>query len=158
MKIKNRVTRYNPQEDEALLPYSGKIADQRGSYGYRRITTLLNHRLRKEAKNTVNHNRVYRIMKQNNLLLPAYGKKPARVYDGKIITLRSNTRWCSDAFTIQCQNGDRIFVAFAMDTCDREVLGYIASTIGIDGEAIRDLMTECVEYRFGKIDKLPRPI
>jgi putative transposase len=45
-----------------------------------------------------------------------------------------------------------------MDTCDREILGYIASTIGIDGEAIRDLMMECVEYRFGKVDKLPRPI
>ena len=45
-----------------------------------------------------------------------------------------------------------------MDTCDREILGYIASSIGIDGEAIRDLMMECVEYRFGEVDKLPRPI
>src|SRR3990167_11279334 len=97
-------------------------------------------------------------MKLNNLLLPAYGKKSNRSHDGKIITLRSNTRWCSDAFNIQCQNGDRVFVAFAMDTCDREILGYIASTIGIDGEAIRDLMMESVEHRFGKIDKLPRPI
>jgi putative transposase len=158
MKIKNRVTRYNPQEDEALLPYIREIADQRGSYGYRRITTMLNHRLRMEAKNTVNHKRVYRIMKQNNLLLPAYGKKPSRTHDGKIITLRSNTRWCSDAFSIQCQNGDKVYVAFAMDTCDREILGFISSSIGIDGEAIRDLMTECVEHRFGKVDKLPRPI
>jgi transposase InsO family protein len=97
-------------------------------------------------------------MKLNKLLLPAYGKKPIRIHDGKIITLRSNTRWCSDAFTIQCQNGDRVFVAFAMDTCDREIIGYIASTIGIDGEAIRDLMTECVEHRFGRVEKLSRPI
>ena len=153
--MKNRARRYNPQEDEALLPYIREIADQRGTYGYRRITTLLNQRLQMEGKNKVNHKRVYRIMKQHKLLLPAYGKKPSRTHDGKIITLRSNTRWCSDTFTIQCQNGDRVFVAFAMDTCDREILGYIASTIGIDGEAIRDLMTECVEYRFGKIDKLP---
>lgn len=108
MKIKNRVTRYNPKEDEALLPYIREIADQRGSYGYRRITTMLNHRLRIEGKNTVNHKRIYRIMKQNKLLLPAYGKKPSRKHDGKIITLRSNTRWCSDAFSIQCQNGDKV--------------------------------------------------
>ena len=119
--MKNCITRYNPQEDEALLPYIRQIADQRGSYGYRRITILLNHRLQKEGKKKVNHKRVYRIMKLNGLLLPAYGKKSTRVHDGKIITLRSNTRWCSDAFTIQCQNGDRVFVAFAMDTCDREV-------------------------------------
>jgi len=157
-RMKKCITRYNPREDEALLPYIREIADKRGSYGYRRITTLLNHRLRMEGKKAVNHKRVYRIMKMNKLLLPAYGKKPTRIHDGKIITLRSNTRWCSDAFTIQCQNGDRVCVAFAMDTCDREILGYIASTIGIDGEAIRDLMTECVEHRFGEIEKLPQPI
>jgi putative transposase len=45
-----------------------------------------------------------------------------------------------------------------MDTCDHEILGYIASTIGIDGAAIRDLMTECVEYRFGSLSKLAQPI
>lgn len=156
--MKKRFIRYNQQEDDVLLPYIKEIADQRGSYGYRRITWLLNLRLRNEGKKTVNHKRVYRIMKMHNLLLPAYGKKPVRTHDGKIITLRSNTRWCSDALTIQCQNGDRVFVAFALDTCDREVLGYIASTVGVDGAAIRDLMVECVEHRFGKVSKLPRPI
>jgi putative transposase len=115
---------------------------------------MLNHRLRMETKNTVNHKRVYRIMRTNKLLLSAYGS----THDGKIITLRSNTRWCSDAFSIQCQNGDKVYVAFAMDTCDREILGYISSSIGIDGEAVRDLMTECVEHRFGKVNNLPRPI
>ncbi len=156
--MKKRITRYNQQEDEALLPYIREIADQRGSYGYRRITTLLNHKLQKEGKNKVNHIRIYRIMKLNRLLLPAYGEKSTRSHDGKIITLRSNTRWCSDAFTIQCQNGDRVFVAFALDTCDHEILGYIATTVGIDGASIRDLMVECVEKRFGKITKLPQAI
>jgi putative transposase len=47
-------------------------------------------------------------------------------------------------------NGDRVHVAFCMDTCDREVLRYIASSRGIDGHMIRDLMLESVEYRFGK--------
>lgn len=156
--MKKKVIRHNPQEDAELLPYIRAITDQRGSYGYRRITVLLNKQLEKEGKSKVNHKRIYRIMKDNNLLLPAHGKKPTRSHDGKIITLRSNTRWCSDALSLQCQNGDRVHIAFAMDTCDREILGYIASTVGIDGIAIRDLMIECVEYRFGKISKLPNSI
>ncbi len=156
--IKNKVSRHNPKEDEALLPEIRKITDQRASYGYRRVTILLNHQLKIQGKNKVNYKRIYRIMNQNHLLLPAYGKKPTRVHNGKIITLKSNTRWCSDSFVIQCQNGDRVFVAFALDTCDREIVGYIASTVGIDGSQIRDLMTESVEYRFGKINKLPETI
>ncbi len=92
--MKNRATRYNALEDEALLPYIRKIADQRGSYGYRRITTLLNHRLLMEGKNKVNHKRVYRIMKLNKLLLPAYGKKSTRTHDGKIMALLQKTNSC----------------------------------------------------------------
>ncbi|MCW8451742.1 IS3 family transposase [Legionella quinlivanii] len=144
--------------DQELLPYIREITDKRSSYGYRRVTTLLNHELKKTGLACVNHKRVYRIMKQNQLLLPAYGKKQTRVHDGKVITLHSNTRWCSDCFTIQCANGDRVHVAFAMDTCDREVLGYIASTVGIDGEAIRDLLLESVEYRFGAAEYMPKQI
>lgn len=34
----------------------------------------------------------------------------------------------------------------------------LPSLIGIDGEAIRDLMTGCVENRFEKVDKISRPI
>lgn len=97
-------------------------------------------------------------MKQNQLLLPAYGKRPNRTHDGKIITLKSNLRWCSDCFTIQCANGERVFVVFALDTCDREILSCIASTVGIDGAAIRDLMLEAVESRFGKVLYLPHKI
>jgi len=144
--------------DEALLTYIKGIIDKRSSYGYRRVTTLLNNQLKEENKPRVNHKRVYRIMKQHSLLLPSFGKKPTRTHDGKVITLRSNTRWCSDCFTIQCANGDKVHVAFAMDTCDREILGFIASTVGIDGQAIRDLLVESLEYRFGSVEQIPKKI
>lgn len=45
--------------------------------------------------------------------------------------------------------------------CERtmnEILRYVASTIGIDGAAIRDLMLESVEYRFEKVLRLFHPI
>jgi len=156
--MEKRKRRYTKKEDDLLLPHIRAIIDARSSYGYRRMTALLNHRLQTEGISRVNHKRVYRIMKQHRLLLPAYGKRPTRTHDGKIITLRRNTRWCSDCFTIQCANGDRVYVAFAMDTCDREILGCIASTKGIDGAAIRDLLLESVEHRFGKIACLPHSI
>ena len=40
-------------------------------------------------------------------------------------------------------------VAFALDTCDREAMAWCASTGGITGEMIRDLMVQSVEQRFG---------
>ena len=39
-------------------------------------------------------------------------------------------------------------VAFALGCHDREVIGWVATTAGISGEMIRDLMVECVETRF----------
>ena len=47
------------------------------------------------------------------------------------------------------QNWDQVHGAFSLDTCDREVMRCVASTIRIDGQAIRDLMLETVEYRVG---------
>ena len=41
-----------------------------------------------------------------------------------------------------------------MDTCDREVISYMSSTIGVDGAMIRDLMVEAVEKRFAGATKL----
>lgn len=38
--------------------------------------------------------------------------------------------------------------AFALDCHDREVIGWVATTAGISGEMIRDLMVDCVETRF----------
>lgn len=93
MTIKyQRVSRASRKEDDLLLPYIKKIVNERASYGYRRVTTLLNRQLQLESKPKVNHKQVYRIMKEHGLLLPAYGKKQTRLHDGKIITLRSNTR------------------------------------------------------------------
>ena len=39
--MKRCITRYKQVEDEALLPYIRVIANQRGHYGYRRITALM---------------------------------------------------------------------------------------------------------------------
>lgn len=155
---KKRSRHYHKEEDKILLPIIHEVIGERESYGYRRVTPLLNHKLLSKGKDKANHKRVYRIMKQENLLLKPHGRKPTRNHHGKVMTIKSNLRWCSDIFGIQCFNGERVFVAFALDTCDREAISYVASTIGIDGKLIRDLILESVERRFGKVNRLAHAI
>ena len=57
-----------------------------------------------------------------------------------------NRRWCSDGFEIGCDNGERVRVAFALDCCDREAMSFLATTGGIAGEDVRDLMVAAVRY------------
>ncbi len=97
-------------QDQKLLPLIRQITDERPTYGYRRVTALL----RKLLDQAINPKRVYRIMKGHSLLLQKHGKRPVRVHDGKIITLKSNLRWCSDHFSIQCWNGDQVHVVLIL--------------------------------------------
>jgi transposase InsO family protein len=111
-----------------------------------------------KGKPMVNHKRVYRIMKRTGLLLQRYAPRPSKTHDGKVSTLKSNLRWCSDVFGIQCFNGEQLQVAFVLDCHDREVMGWVTSSRGIDGGLIRDLMTDSMEERFGKVNHLPHRI
>ena len=149
---------YSKVADVDLLPPLRTLVDERPTYGYRRITALLNRGRLKNGLPRLNHKRIYRLMSQNGMLLRRYsGKPPGRAHDGVIITIRPNLRWTSDGLEIACWNGEVVRVAFALDTCDREVMAWCAGTSGISGEMIRDLMVESVERRFG-LGGLPHPI
>lgn len=137
------------KDDAALLPEIRAVVDARGSYGYRRVTALVNRSRNVALMPRANHKRVYRVMRDAGLLLARHTGRPTRTHEGVVITLRSNARWCSDAFEIRCWSGERVQVAFALDCCDREAMSYVATTAAITGEMIRDLMAECVEQRFG---------
>lgn len=140
---------YRKAHDGELLAPVRRLVDERPTYGYRRIGALLNRERLKARLPQLNHKRLYRLMAQNGLLLQRYtGKPPGRAHDGKIITIRPNLRWTSDGFEIPCWNGEVVRVAFALDTCDREAMAWCASTSGVSGEMIRDLMLESVERRF----------
>jgi transposase InsO family protein len=151
--------RYNKADDAWLLPLIRELVDCRATYGYRRICALLNRKLEGMGKTAVNHKRVYRIMHQNGLLLVRHtGKRPPLLHEGKVVTLRSNLRWCSDGFEIACWNGQVVRVAFALDCCDREIISHVATAGGITGEMVRDLMVESIEARFGSILRLPHAV
>ena len=147
---------YRKADDEALLPLIRALVDARPTYGYRRITALLNRKRAAEAEPAANHKRVFRIMKREGLLLTrSTGRRKGRLHDGKVVVMRSNLRWCSDAFEVACWNGEIIRVVFAIDAHDREVLTWHAvAGGGISGSMVRDLMLEAVERRFGTIKAL----
>ena len=136
---------YDKQTDAALLERIRTIVEARPTCGYRRVTAHLN---REPNTARVNHKRVYRVMRKANLLLARYGPKPNLLHDGKIITLASDMRWCSDMFEIRCWNGEKVHVAFSLDCCDREAIGWVAANRHLDGADVRDLIALSVEARF----------
>src|SRR5690242_2927469 len=138
-----------PQTREGDLELSAEIrrlVDARPTYGYRRIAALLKRERRSAGLPPVNAKRVYRLMKKLGLLLARHtGRRSAREHDGQVVTLRSNIRWCSDGLEFTCWNGEVVRVAFVLDCHDREVIGWTATTAGLSGEMIRDMMVSCVE-------------
>ena len=150
---------YGKAGDAALLALIREIVDQRASYGYRRVTALVNRQLTAHGKPRVNAKRVLRIMRLHSLTLEKHtARRPGRTHDGVVIALRSNVRWCSDHLEIQCRNGEVVRVLFAIDACDREIIAWSAVTgAGISGEMVRDLMIACVERRFGTT-RTPHPV
>jgi putative transposase len=112
---------------------------------------MVNRRRDADGRSRVNHKRVYRVMREHHLLLTRHTGRPldTRSHEGRIAVARSDRRWCSDGFEIACDNHERVRVAFALDCCDREAMSWVASSGGITGDMVRDLMVEAVEARFG---------
>jgi len=148
-----------PQPDAMLLAEIEQLIAELPTYGYRRVHALLRRRREQTGEPAVNVKRVYRVMKAHGLLLLRHsGNGIERRHDGRVAVDQSDTRWCSDGFEIGCDSGERVRIAFTLDCCDREAISWIATTGGIDGGDIRDLMVESVERRFGLVNELPTPI
>ena len=94
-----KVPRRPAVSDQNLLKEIKQIIDERPTYGYRRITAVL------RLKYCVNHKRMLRILRENDLTLEKKSLRPLRVHNGKVITIKSDVRWCSDATSIPCDNG-----------------------------------------------------
>jgi putative transposase len=89
---------------------------------------------------------------------PCTGKRASRAHEGSVIAPASNQRWASDGFEVSCWNGELVRIAFAIDTHDREIMAWVATSgRGISGEMVRDLMLDCVERRFDAL-RAPHPV
>jgi len=142
-KKKNRLS------DQVILLNLKEQIRKRPTYGYKRITALYNRDREKLNLPRYNKKRIYRIMKENDLILPkALKVREEREKTGKIITQQSDKRWCSDCFEILCFNGDKLYVSFVLDCCDREVISFISRDRPLLSDDIQSLMIMAVERRF----------
>ena len=151
---KKRIGR-RPLPDGKLVAEIKAVIAELPTYGYRRVHAILKRQALAAGLKPPNHKRVYRVMKVHGLLLDRHAGGVERRHDGRIAVDKRNRRWCSDGFEIGCDNGERVRVAFALDCCDREAMSFLATTSGVSGEDVRDLMLAAVEHRFGPVNRLP---
>ena len=147
-----------PLPDEELVAEIEAVIAELPTYGYRRVHAILKRQALATGRKPPNHKQVYRVIKARGLLLDRHAGGAERRHDGRIAVDERNRRWCSDGFEIGCDNGEKVRIAFALDCCDREAMSFLATTSGIRGEDVRDLMVAAVEHRFGRVDRLPLTI
>ncbi|WP_267414892.1 IS3 family transposase, partial [Sphingomonas sp. GC_Shp_4] len=148
-----------PLPDAELVADIRMLVAELPTYGYRRVHALLRRQAEKNARAAPNVKRVYRVMKIHGLLLQRDGERhEERRHDGRVAVDQRNTRWCSDGLEIACDNGEKVRVAFALDCCDREAMGHVATTGGITAGDVQDLMVATVEHRYGQVNRVPQPI
>lgn len=154
-----RPKRYKMKDDPVVLKSILEETRTRSTYGYPRVTALINRKRRQLGQKNWNKKRVLRVMQMNNLVLEKHHTKPKRLHLGQVMTIRSNVRWCSDIFEIKCWNGEKVFVAFSLDCHDREVMSFKAERRPLFHGDIINLIDQTVTNRFGEyVLKLPHQI
>ncbi|WP_225762693.1 IS3 family transposase [Escherichia sp. Marseille-Q3837] len=138
-------------DDTDVLLRIHHVIGELPTYGYRRVWALLRRQAELDGMPAINAKRIYRIMRQNALLLE---RKPAvtpskRAHTGRVAVKESNQRWCSDGFELRCDNGEKLRVTIALDCCNREALHWAVTTGGFNSETVQDVMLGAVERRFG---------
>jgi putative transposase len=102
-----------------------ELAELRRRFGYRRLTVLL----RKEG-NVVNHKRVYRIYKQENLKLRKRTRKriAGQRYTPMTVLTEANSRWSMDFVMDSLATGRRFRTLNIVDEFTRECLAIEVDT------------------------------
>lgn len=145
----DRRCKRKPDDTDALARIHTVIGDL-PTYGYRRVWALLRRQSETDDMAVINAKRVYRIMRQNALLLERKPEIPPskRAHTGKwplekVTSGGALTASSSAVITVKLR------VTFALDCCDREALYWAASNGGYDSETVQDVMLGAVERRFG---------
>ena len=120
------------------------LAQARVSYGYRRLHVLL----QREGW-TVNHKRVYRLYKQEGLLMRP--RRPRRHVSAcrrmeRPIAHRPNESWSMDFMSDELYNGQRIKLLTLVDNFTRESVA-IEVDAGIGGQRVVEILMQVVEER-----------
>ncbi len=149
-----RDAHYAKADDRVVAAQIRTVVRERASYGYRRITAVVN----RAFGTTYNRKRIRRVMAIEHWTLPTpTRKRSTRAHTGYVQRPVANERWSSDAIRLTCWNGELVEVAFAHDCGDRECLAWVASTDALTGGDIRRLAADALRHRFGE-QRPPAPL
>jgi putative transposase len=113
------------RDDDALRQQLKALAEKRPRFGYRRLWVLL----RREG-HTINRKRVYRLYKQERLMVRRRGgrKRAIGVRSPMPLPLGPNQRWSLDFVHDQLIDGLRLRILAVVDDYTRECLALVADT------------------------------
>ena len=149
---------YKKSEDDQVLKEVERVLKEKKSYGYKRVTALVNRMRVAKGLLKWNRKRIYRVMKINGLLFlkPQVRRKKGE-HTGQIITASSNVRWCSDCFEIHCFNGEKVYVSFILDCHDRQCIASTGQYRPLLKRDVQEMMIKAIDDRFNT-NKVPRQI
>jgi putative transposase len=126
-----------------------ELALARPRYGYRRLTTLL----RREGW-PVNHKRVYRLYREEGLLVRAKRRRKhvSRKRRPMPVPVRSNEVWSMDFVSDNLVDGTRIRFLTVIDVWSRESLAVEAST-SFSSKLVTEVLERIIRVR-GKPDRV----
>lgn len=140
-----RPRQYAKADDLIVAAQIREIIRERGSYGYRRVTAMVN----RAFDTTYNRKRIRRVMDINEWNLPRPGRRRSgRAHTGRIVRGNSNERWCSDTLQIPCWNGELVELGFILDCHDREAIAHVAVPRKYRASDVQELLESAVASRF----------
>ena len=84
--------------DTELVAQSKELIRELPTAGWRRVHALLRRQAKADGTLLPDHKRVYRLMREHDLLLQRYtGLDEDRRYERRVVVDRSNLRWCPTA-------------------------------------------------------------
>ncbi len=146
-----------PKADDAELKNAiACVVKDRTTYGCRGVWDRLKDRRSPDQSQAG----VARGMRDEGWQLFRQGQKPleTRKHESTLAVKESDTRWYPDGLELSCDNEERVRVAFALDCYDRKIMSWVATTKGISGGLVMDLMKQAVEKQFGSNRKRSKTI
>ena len=136
-----------------LLRELRQIASERPRFGYRRLHALLRRRGYR-----VNHKRVYRLYRQENLVVRRQKRKrvAASLRSVPLPPSRPNERWSMDLMTDALANGRRFRILTLVDDFTRECLA-VEVDFSLSGARVARILDRLIAER-GKVDTELAPI
>lgn len=133
--------------DQQIIPLIKNLKAQHPYWGYRRIWANLNHNM----KTKYNKKRIYRIMKQNGLLLSKINSNKAlRTKKSKPVATRPNQYWGIDMTKIKIKYTGWVYITIVIDWYSKKLVGYDIGQQSKSSDWLSALdMAVCQQFPFG---------